>query len=62
MDFLRGQPLTEALQSLPLLGNSIGRSRVVTHLAVAALAGLGTQALIDRADDHVDLRRAIRNG
>lgn len=58
-----GGPLTEALQSLPLLGgNSIGRSRVVTHLAVAALAGLGTQALIDRADDHVDLRRAIRNG
>ena len=34
----------------------------MTHLAVAALAGLGTQALIDRADDHVDLRRAIRNG
>lgn len=58
-----GGPLTEALQSLPLLGgNSIGRSRVVTHLAMAALAGLGTQALIDRADDHVDLRRAIRNG
>jgi len=58
-----GGTLTEALQSLPLLGgNSIGRSRVVTHLAVAALAGLGTQALIDRADDHVDLRRAIRNG
>ncbi len=58
-----GGPLTEALQSLPLLGgNSIGRSRVVTHLAVAGLAGLGTQALIDRADDHVDLRRAIRNG
>ncbi len=58
-----GGPLTEALQSLPLLGgNSIGRSRVVTHLAVAALAGLGAQALIDRADDHVDLRRAIRNG
>ena len=58
-----GGPLTEALQSLPLLGgNSIGRSRVVTHLAVAALAGLGTQALIDRADDHVDLRRGIRNG
>jgi len=58
-----GGPLTEALQSLPLLGgNSIGRSRVVTHLAVAALAGLGTQALIDRADDHVDLRRTIRNG
>ncbi len=58
-----GGPLTEALQSLPLLGgNSIGRSRVVTHLAVAALAGLGNQALIDRADDHVDLRRAIRNG
>ena len=58
-----GGPLTEALQSLPLLGgNSIGRSRVVTHLAVAALAGLGTQALINRADDHVDLRRAIRNG
>ncbi len=58
-----GGPLTEALQSLPLRGgNSIGRSRVVTHLAVAALAGLGTQALIDRADDHVDLRRAIRNG
>ena len=58
-----GGPLTEALQSLPLLGgNSIGRSRVVTHLSVAALAGLGTQALIDRADDHVDLRRAIRNG
>ena len=58
-----GGTLTEALQSLPLLGgNSIGRSRVVTHLAVAALAGLGTQALIDRADDHVDLRRTIRNG
>ena len=58
-----GGPLTEALQSLPLLGgNSIGRSRVVTHLAVAALAGLGTQALIDRARDHVDLRRAVRNG
>ena len=58
-----GGPLTEALQSLPLLGgNSIGRSRVVTHLAVAALAGLGTQALIDRADGHVDLRRGIRNG
>ena len=58
-----GGPLTEALQSLPLLGgNSIGRSRVVTHLAMAALAGLGTQAHIDRADDHVDLRRAIRNG
>ncbi len=58
-----GGPLTEALQSLPLLGgNSIGRSRVVTHLAVAVLAGLGNQALIARADDHVDLRRAIRNG
>ena len=58
-----GGPFTEAIQSLPLRGgNSIGRSRVVTHLAVAALAGLGTQALIDRADDHVDLRRAIRNG
>ena len=57
-----GGPLTEALQSLPLLGgNSIGRSRRDPS-AVAALAGLGTQALIDRADDHVDLRRAIRNG
>ncbi|MEO0492687.1 MAG: YfhO family protein [Actinomycetota bacterium] len=58
-----GGPLTEAFQSLPLIGaNSIGRSRVVTHLAVAALAGLGTQALIDRGREHVDLRRAIRDG
>ncbi len=38
-----GDPLTGSPRSLPLLGgNSIGRSRVVTHLAVAALAGLGT--------------------
>ncbi|MEM8708710.1 MAG: hypothetical protein AAGE98_19765 [Actinomycetota bacterium] len=58
-----GGPLTEAFQSLPLIGaNSIGRSRVVSHLAFAALAGLGTQALLERDDDTVDLRRACRVG
>lgn len=60
-----GGPLTEAFQSLPLIGsNSIGRSRVISHLAFAALAGLGVQALIDhrRAVDGVDVRRAARNG
>ncbi|MEM8706235.1 MAG: hypothetical protein AAGE98_07250 [Actinomycetota bacterium] len=58
-----GGPLTEAFQSLPLIGsNSIGRSRVVAHLAFAALAGLGTQALLDRHGPGLDLRRAARNG
>ena len=60
-----GGPLTSLLQSIPLLGqNSVGRSRVVTHLAVAALAGLGAQFWLDACRQSVGINtwRALRNG
>lgn len=58
-----GGPLTEGLQSLPLIGdNAVGRARVVFHLAFAALAGLGVQAVLDhrRHPEEVDFRRWFR--
>lgn len=60
-----GGPLTEAIQSLPLLGqNAVGRARVVVNLALAALAGLGVQAWLDRNGERpgIDIARAVRNG
>lgn len=58
-----GGPLTEAIQSVPFFGvNSVGRARVIMNLALAGLAGLGVQALIDRqrSTPGVDFRHAAK--
>lgn len=58
-----GGPLTDVVQSLPLLGqNSVGRARVVVNLALAVLAGLGVQAWVDarRGAVGIDLARGVR--
>lgn len=60
-----GGPLTTLVQSVPLLGqNPVGRARVVMNLALAILAGLGTQAWIESGSNThvVDLRRGLRLG
>ena len=59
-----GGPLTDAVNSLPVLGfSSVGRARVLANLGLAVLAGFGAEAWIRQrsGDPDVDVRLGLRH-
>lgn len=60
-----GGPLTDTVNSLPVLGfSSVGRARVLANLGLAVLAGFGAEAWLRRRsgdDPDVDFRLGLRH-